>query len=175
MTARRPEYEITNHRSSAREPGEIILNAMSTLEDIDLLTRKLSGKALMDSIDREIVWKNGNLHYQVGALWNAFTDGVFMPYRLAGKETLEEAIADGVAQGVFGYAEKESNGSLYPGVLLGQRPFLIADSGLIVRREIAEDALKEQQKQEGYAPASRGALRRSAHKPRFGRTCGRSD
>ena len=150
----KPEYEITNHRSSARKSGEIILNAMSTLEDIDLLTRKLSGKALMDSIDREIVWKKENLHYQVGALWNAFTDGVFMPYRLAGKETLEEAIADGVAQGVFGYAEKESNGSLYPGVMLGQRPFLIADSGLIVRREIAEDALKEQQKQEGYTPAA---------------------
>ncbi|MBQ7497714.1 MAG: DUF499 domain-containing protein [Selenomonas sp.] len=91
----------------------------------------------------EIIWKDRD-DITCKELWDCLTNYCYLP-RLINNTVLHETIMQGVRQGVFALAEAKQDDK-YLGITLGQDYFgMLAPSTWLVKREIAEAQLREEQ------------------------------
>ena len=146
------DFNFTPYRVADAD-GEIIENALALIEDEELLINSILPAALLNGINRT-VWREGEDHIGVSALWDSLANYVHSPFRLADMDVLTACLAKGVQQGVFGVADEteDRDGNHYPNLRIGEPIDRIPETALIVRREMANMVVEERRKDQSEPP-----------------------
>ena len=118
------EYIIKSWQTSAApqdSPGDIITSALDIFRKEEELLDSLVPSAL-EKVLNDYIWSSQihQDHIAVKDLWDTLTRNVYM-FRLTNRTVLEQAIAAGVSEGRFGYADSY-DGNQYQGRFLFRGP-----------------------------------------------------
>ena len=138
-----PNYDFTETESKAPDTGELFAAAFDACVTNESLVKGIHPSMLLNMLDR-YVWSGGATkerdHVGVGELWEMMRTHIYM-HRLESKDTLREAVANGVRAGAFGYAASYHGGEDYRGMRLLDDTigaYHIAADGIIVTRVMAD-------------------------------------
>ena len=141
----RAEYTFTAMQTVGT--GNIVDDALDKfVEEEVLVSEKIAPSVLASSVLNPYAWSTDahKDHIDIDALWEMMTGNVYMP-RLRDKSVLEACVADGVVQGVFGYADAYSNGE-YTNLRYNEyMSALGSQEGLLINADMAE-LVKEDQR-----------------------------
>lgn len=104
------EYTLNPAMTTATETGEIVRSADEKLVKDEKLVDSIAPHQLARYL-KQYIWDNENDHITIDALWDLFTNNVYLP-RLRDASVLEETIKRGASNGDFGYAD-QYNGENY--------------------------------------------------------------
>ena len=116
--------------------------ALQKLQENEWLIRNWAPENLQQELQRYL-WRDSN-HVNTLQLWEYFTRYCYLP-RLLNKDVLKASLERGIASAdaPFGYAPKVE-GDTYKGIVLGKPTSIVFDNeAVIVRPEIARDALSK--------------------------------
>ena len=145
---RKPNYDFTETDTRAPDAGELFAAAFDACEANESLVKRIVPGMLLNMLNR-YVWSGDATqerdHIGVGELWEMMRTHIYM-HRLENKGALREAVANGVKEGIFGYADAYHGGADYRGMRLRDDTVAasqIADAGLIVTRVMAELVIEQ--------------------------------
>ena len=137
-----PHYDFTETESKAPDTGDLFAAAFEACVANESLVKGIHPSMLLNMLDR-YVWSGDATkerdHVGVGELWEMMRTHIYM-HRLESKDTLRQAVANGVRAGAFGYASSYHGGEDYRGMRLLDDTigaYHIADDGIIVTRVMA--------------------------------------
>ena len=98
------EYTLNPAVTSATETSEIVRSANEKLVADEKLVDAIAPSQLARYL-KQYIWDNENDHITIDALWELFTNHVYLP-RLRNKSVLQNAIERGTLNGEFGYSDR---------------------------------------------------------------------
>ncbi len=143
-TPQRADYQLSPLSTDAEETGNIVDSAYQTFIQEEMLVNEIAPAALVTMLE-QYVWSNQNYsdHIGIDNLWELMTRNAYL-HRLRNRGVLLKCIAQGVAEGRFGYAEGY-NDIEYQGLSFKKPMPNLTDpgSGLLVHPEMTKLVIKE--------------------------------
>ena len=146
----RIDYPI--HRTNAQQgeaPGDIAASAMNALRKSDELVDRIHPQFLVPILQQ--YWDETRPHVSIRELQTAMLSQVHL-FRLSSPNVLYEALAQGIREGHFGYAESYDGTNYHPRRIIREAMPDYPTEGLLIEPTVAE-----QQKQQEPTPAPAAA------------------